>query len=537
MIEKKISFDSVTKNKLLKGVETIAGAVKITLGPKGRNVIVDHIKPEPIITNDGVTIAKEIVLADEFENAGAQILKNACIKTNDIAGDGTTTAMVLAEAIFKEGLKYLTTGANPILLRNGIKKATNKIVEYIQSNSKPVKDLKSICQVATISSGSEEIGNVIAKAYENVGLNGVILIDEGAGLTTSLKLVEGLRVNRGYISPYMCSDQQKLIAEIENPYIFITDKKITNITEILPIIEKVSKASGSLFIIAEDIEGEALTTLILNNMRKTFNCLAIKTPHFGDRRKRVLEDIAIAVGGKFFSGDVYSNFVDVELSDLGRAEKIKANKDSTTIIGAKGDSEEIKNRVESLKEKLKDELNEFDKTVLQQRISNLIGGVALIKVGAFSEVELQENKMRLEDALNATSAGIEEGIVSGGGTALLMAKKFVENQLLNELNGDELLGAKIMLKAVEYPLRQIAKNAGVEDGIIVEKILENDSENFGYNALTNEFCNMLETGIIDPVKVTRTALESAVSVASTLLTTECVIVQDKSKINVGEQVG
>lgn len=537
MIEKKISFNSEAKNKLLSGVETIAGAVKITLGPKGRNVIVDHIKPDPIITNDGVTIAKEIVLADEFENAGAQILKNACVKTNEIAGDGTTTAMVLAEAIYKEGLKYLNTGANPILIRNGIKKATKKIVEYIQDKSKPVKDLKAICQVATISSGSEEVGKIIAKAYECVGLNGVISIDDGASLTTSLKLVEGLRINRGYISPYMCLDQQKLVAEIENPYIFITDKKITNITEILPIIEKVNKNSGSLFIIAEDIEGDALTTLIINNMRKTFNCLAIKTPHFGDRRKRVLEDIAIAVGGKFFSGDIYSNFNDVQLADLGKADKIKTNKDNTTIIGAKGNSEEINKRVEFLKEKLKNELNEFDRTTLQERISNLLGSVALIKVGALSEVEMQENKMRLEDALNSTSSAIEEGIVSGGGTALLSAKKFVEKTLLNKLVGDELLGAKIVLKAVEYPVRQIAKNAGVEDGIIVEKILENDDENFGYNALTNEFCNMLETGILDPVKVTRTALESAVSVASTLLTTDCIIVQDKSKIGIGEQVG
>jgi len=534
MIEKKISVGEECKLNLLKGVEKLAGAVKITLGPKGRNVVVDHIKPEPIVTNDGVTIAKEIVLADEFEDAGAQILKNACIRTNDIAGDGTTTAMVLAEAIFKEGVKYCSTGANPIMLRNGIKKAVNKVVNYLQETCKKVDDNMSICNVATISSGSRETGEIIAKAYEKVGIDGVITIDEGSGLLTSLKIVEGLRINRGYISPYMCSDQQKMIAEIDNPYILITDKKISSINELLPVIEKVSSVGGSLFIIAEDIEGDALTTLVVNNMRKTFNCLAIKTPYFGDRRKKVLEDIAIAVGGTFISNDIYNNFKDITLEDLGRCTKVKADKDNTTIIGASGDKEKIETRVKELKELLKKELNEFDRTTLQQRISNLVGGIALIRVGALSEVEMQENKMRLEDALNATQAAIEEGIVAGGGTALLKAKKFIQNEVETDLVGDELLGAKIVLKAVEFPVRQIAKNAGVDDGIIVEKILGNDNENFGYNALNNEFCDMLENGIIDPVKVTRTAIECASSVASTLLTTDCIVVQDKSKIGVGE---
>lgn len=534
MIEKKISVGEDAKLNLLKGVEKLAGAVKITLGPKGRNVIVDHIKPEPIVTNDGVTIAKEIVLADEFEDAGAQILKNACIRTNDIAGDGTTTAMVLAEQIFKEGVKYCSTGANPIMLRNGIKKAVNKVVDYLQNTSKKVDDNSSICNVATISSGSREIGELIAKAYEEVGLDGVITIDEGNSLVTSLKIVEGLRINRGYISPYMCLDQQKLVAEIENPYILITDKKISNINEILPIIEKVSSVGGSLFIIAEDIEGDALTTLVVNNMRKTFNCIAIKTPYYGDKRKKVLEDIALAVGGTFVSNDIYNNFKDIALEDLGRCGKVKSDKDNTTIIGASGDKAKIDERVKELKEQLKNELNDFDRSTLQARISNLIGGIALIKVGALSEVEMQENKMRLEDALNATQAAIEEGIVAGGGTALLKAKKLIENEVLNKLVGDELLGAKIVLKALEFPVRQIAKNAGVDDGIIVEKIIDNDNENFGYNALNNEFCDMLNCGIIDPVKVTRTALECASSVASTLLTTECIVVQDKSKIGVGE---
>lgn len=537
MIEKKISMGDNAKLNLLKGVEKLADAVKITLGPKGRNVVVDHIKPEPIVTNDGVTIAKEIVLPDEFENAGAQILKNACVRTNDIAGDGTTTAMVLSEAIFKEGIKYLSTGANPIMLRNGIKKATNLIVEYLKTKSQTVKDNKSICQVATISSGSEEIGNLIAEAYEKVGLNGVISIDEGNGISSSLKIVEGLRINRGYISPYMCLDQQKLLAELDNPYILITDKKISNINEILHIIEQVSQQNGSLFIIAEDVEGDALTTLIVNNMRKTFSCLAIKAPHFGDRRKRVLEDISIAVGANFISGDVYNNFKQVGLEDLGRASKVKADKDSAILIGACGDKNAVLERVNLLKESLKNELIEFDKNAIQQRISNLVGGVALIKVGAISEIEMQENKMRLEDALNATQAGIEEGIIAGGGTALLKAKKYVENLIEEQLTGDELLGAKIVLKAVEFPARQIAINAGVDDGIVVEKIMENENENFGYNALTNQFCNMLDDGIIDPTKVTRTALECASSVASTLLTTECVVVQDKTKIGVGEFVG
>ena len=534
MIEKKISVGEDAKLNLLKGVEKIAQAVKITLGPKGRNVVVDHIKPEPIVTNDGVTIAKEIVLADEFEDAGAQIVKNACIKTNDIAGDGTTTAMVLAEAIFKEGVKYCSTGANPIMLRNGIKKAVNNVVDYLHKTSKKVDDNASICNVATISSGSKEVGEIISKAYQEVGIDGVIALDEGGGLVSSLKIVEGLRINRGYISPYMCVDQQKMIAEIENPYILITDKKITSINELLPVVEKVNSVGGNLFIIAEDIEGDALTTLVVNNMRKIFKCLAIKTPYFGERRKKVLEDISIAVNGTFVSNDIYNNFKDVMLEDLGRCAKIKADKDSTTVIGASGDKEKISKRVKELKEQLKLATTDFDKTALQQRISNLIGGVALIKVGAMSEVEMQENKMRLEDALNATQAAIEEGIVSGGGTALLKAKKSIQKKLEDELVGDELLGAKIVLKALEYPVRQIAKNAGVDDGIIVEKILENDNETYGYNALTDEFCDMLNSGIIDPVKVTRTALECASSVASTLLTTECIVVQDKSKIGVGE---
>ena len=533
MREKIIVNGDVARTKLLKGIETLASAVKITLGPKGRNVIVDHVKAEPIITNDGVTIAKEIVLKDEVEDAGAQILRSACVKTNNIAGDGTTTATVLAESIYKEGLKFLATGANPILIRNGIKQAVEKVVEFIHKNSKQVKDNNSICQVATISSGSGETGEILAKAFEAVGEDGVITIEEGNNVVTTLNVVEGLRINRGYISPYMCKDQSLMLAELENPYILVTDKKITNIQEILPIIEKVANAGGSLFIIAEDVEGDALTTLVVNNMRNIFNCVAIKTPYFGERRKRVLDDIALSVGGKYFSQDIYTSLREVELTDLGRCVKIKSDKDSTTIIGAGGDKKCLEARVLELKEKLLKEENQFEKEALEQRISSLNGGIAVLKVGAVSEVEMREKKLRFEDALNATKAAIEEGIVVGGGVALLKAKNCLEEFLLT-LSGDEKLGAMIILKTLEAPIRQIAKNAGVDDGVVVQTILNNSDENYGYDALNNEFCDMFKAGIIDPLKVTRTALETAASVASSLLTTECVSVQNKEKINIPE---
>ena len=536
MIEKIIVQGEEARTRLLRGVETLANAVKITLGPKGRNVIVDHVRNTPIVTNDGVTIAKEIVIPDEIEDTGAQILKGACTKTNDIAGDGTTTATVLAEKIFSEGLKCFTTGANPILLRNGIKKAVNKVVDHIHNMSKSVKDNSAICQVATISSGSAETGAILAKAFEKVGLDGVITIEDGNNMLTTLNIVEGLRINRGYISPYMCQDQSKMIAELENPYILITDKKISSIQEILPVIEKVSNVGGNLFIIAEDIEGDALTTLVINNMRKIFNCVAIKTPYFGDRRKKVLDDIALAVGGKYISGDIFNNFKDVKLEDLGRAGKIKADKENTTIIGAAGDKEKVFERVKELKEKLNDVTTDFDKNTLQQRISNLNGGIAVIKVGAVSELEMREKKLRMEDALNATMAAIDEGIIVGGGVALLKSKKMLDEYIEKNLSGDEKLGALIVLKTLEAPIRQIAKNAGVDDGVVVQTVLKNESESFGYDALNDEFCDMFERGIIDPLKVTRTALETAASVASTLLTTECVVVQDKSKQFIGEPV-
>ncbi len=529
MIEKIVKFGDEARNKLLKGVETLAGAVKITLGPKGRNVVVDHVYMEPLITNDGVTIAKEIVLPDEIEDMGAKIVKGACVRTNDVAGDGTTTSAVLVENIFKEGLKCFTSGANPILLRTGIKKAVDFTVNEIKKHSRPVKDNDAIKQVATISSGSESTGELIAKAFEEVGLDGVITIEEGNNLITSMNVVEGTRINRGYISSYMCQDQTKLIAELDNPYILITDRKISNIQEILPVIEKVAKVGGSLFIIAEDVEGDALTTIVINNMRKTFNCLAIKTPYFGDRRKKVLDDLALTVGAKYITGDIYNNLQDVTLEDLGHCEKVKADKDYTTIIGAKGDKEKIANRVKELREDLKEAKKEFDITVINGRLAQLNGGIALIKVGAFTEIEMREKKLRMEDALNATMAAIDEGIVIGGGVALLRAQKEL-NKFIENLNGDEKLGAMIVSKSLEAPIRQISKNAGVDDGVVVKEILDNENINYGYDALNDVYCDMFEKGIIDPLKVTRTALESAGSVASTLLTTECVVVQDKEKI-------
>ena len=534
MIEKIIVQGEEARKGLLRGVETLANAVKITLGPKGRNVVVDHVRNTPIVTNDGVTIAKEIVIPDEVEDTGAQILKGACTKTNDIAGDGTTTATVLAEKIFSEGLKCFTMGANPILLRNGIKKATLKVVDYIHSISKKVQDNNSISQVAAISSGSSETGEIIAKAFQYVGLDGVITIEDGKNRLTTLKIMEGLRINRGYISPYMCQDQNKMIAELENPYILVTDKKISSIKEILPIVEKVNNIGGSLFIIAEDVEGDALTTLVVNNMRKIFNCIAIKTPYFGDKRKKVLSDIALAVGGKFISGDVFSNFKDVVVEDLGRAEKVKCDKDNTTIIGSKGDKDKVAERILELKEQLKSAQSDFDYSTIQQRISNLNGGIAIIEVGAESELEMREKKLRMEDALNATIAAIDEGIIVGGGTALLRSKKSLDKYIEKELVGDEKLGAMILSKALEAPIRQIAKNAGVDDGVVVQTVVKNESDSFGYDALNDEFCDMFERGIIDPLKVTRTALETAASVASTLLTTECVVVQDKEKKYIGE---
>lgn len=525
---KKIETNEKAREKLLTGVEKLANAVKITLGPKGRNVIVDGIYQTPMITNDGVTIARQIELEDEVEDAGASILRGACVKTNDVAGDGTTTATILAEKIFAEGLKYFNSGANPILLRTGIKKATDFVVDSMQKNVKQVQDNNSICQIATISSGDFATGQLIAKAFEKVGLDGVITIEDGNNVVSTLNISDGTRINRGYISPYMCEDQNKLVAELDKPYILITDRKISHISEILPIIEKVAQAGGCLFIIAEDVEGDALTTLVVNNMRKIFKCLAIKTPYFADRRKKVLDDLALLTGAKFVSADIYNNFNDLTIEDLGRCEKVKADKDQTMIIGACGEKSKIDERIEKLKKELSQTIEDFDKTVILGRLSCLTGGIARIKVGATTEIEMREKKLRMEDALNATQSAIEQGIVVGGGVALLRAKPSLDDYI-DSLSGDEKLGAMIVSSALEIPLRQIAKNAGVDDGVVVNEVLKNGSPHYGYDALNNKFCDMFESGIIDPFKVTKTALESASSVASTLLTTECVIVGDRSK--------
>ncbi len=517
----KILMGDEAKAKLLSGISTLSNAVKITLGPKGRNVVMGR-ETNSFITNDGVTIAQGIKLKDEVENTAVELLREACIKTNDIAGDGTTTATILAEKIFSEGLKSCNIGANPILLRNGIKKAVNFVVKEIKKMSKPIKDNNSICQIAKISAGNEETGKLIAKAFEMVGKEGIITIEEGKNILDSLTVVEGVRVNRGYVSPYMCTNQMRSIAEIDNPYILITDKKISNINEILPIMDKVNKVGGSLFIIADDVEGDALTTMVINNMRNVFRCLAVKAPNYGDRRKKVLDDIALTVGAKFVAADFYNNFNDITLEDLGHASKVKADKEMATIIGAKGNKELIKARIKELKEKLEYTTAPFDRMTLQDRIAMLNGGIAVIKVGAISEVEMKEKKLRMEDALNATLSAIDEGVIAGGGVALLRTKKMLE-KYINELKDDEKVGATIILHTLEAPIRQIAKNAGVDDGVIVQTVLANENVNFGYDALNNQFCDMLETGIIDPVKVTRIALETAASVASTLLTTECVV--------------
>lgn len=534
-MKKIIEHGDIAREKLLTGVEKLAKSVKVTLGPKGRNVVLARGNvASPMITNDGVTIAREIELRDEIEDLGARIIKETCTKTNDMAGDGTTTATVLAEKIFSEGLKNFVAGANPIPLREGIKKSIKVVVDEIKSHAKPIKDNTSILQIASISAGSEEVGKIISQAFECVGPDGVITIEEGKNIYTSLEIVEGMRINRGYISPYMCADHSRMVAELTNPYIFITDKKISTVNEILPVIEKVANVGGSLLIIAEDIEGEALTTLVVNNMRKIFNCIGVKAPFFAERRKLVLDDIAMSTNAKFFSSDLYNSFKDVTLEDLGRAKKVKVDRDTTIIIGAEGDKEQIKDRIALLKNELAVANNAFDIETLQGRISRLNGGVAMIKVGAISEIEMREKKLRIEDALNATKSAIDEGVVAGGGVALLKAKP-VLSEYIDTLSGDEKVGAMVVLKALESPIRQIAINAGVDDGVVVREV-ENGNEQYGYNAKENVFCDMFEHGIIDPVKVTRIALETAGSVASTLLTTECVVAYDESIKEVGPEI-
>ncbi len=519
---KQIKYGDDARKALENGVNILADTVKITLGPKGRNVVLDKKYGAPLITNDGVTIAKEIELEDAFENMGAQLVKEVSIKTNDVAGDGTTTAVVLAQAIIKEGLKNLAAGANPIILKKGIAKAVETTVEELKSISQPVTDKTSIAQVASISAGDEEIGNLISEAMDKVGKDGVITIQESKTMKTELTTVDGMQFDRGYASAYMVTNTDKMEAVYDNPVILITDKKISSIQEILPIIEPIAQQGQKLLIIADDVEGDALAALVVNKLKGVFNCVAVKAPGFGDRRKAMLEDIAILTGGQVISTDLGIEFKNVRLDMLGRATQIKVDKDNTTIIGGNGNPDEIKARVNAIKAQIDVTTSDYDKEKLQERLAKLSGGVAVINVGAATEVEMKEKKLRIEDALAATKAAVEEGIVPGGGTALLSAIPAVK-KLIKTLNGEEKTGAEIILKAIEEPIRQIAKNAGLDGSVILGDILRKNNKYYGFDAYKNKYCNMVEAGIIDPTKVTRSALENAASVASVLLTTESIV--------------
>ena len=519
---KQIKYGDEARKALEKGVNVIADTVKITLGPKGRNVVLDKKFGAPLITNDGVTIAKEIELEDPFENMGAQLVKEVSTKTNDVAGDGTTTAMLLAQAIIREGLKNLAAGANPIILKKGIAVAVDTAVEKIKSISKPVESKLAISQVASISAGDEKIGELIANAMEIVGKDGVITVEEGKSMTTELSTVEGMQFDRGYASAYMVTNTEKMEAVLDNPYILITDKKISSLQEILPIIEPIAQQGARLLIIAEDVEGDALAALIVNKLKGVLNCVAVKAPGFGDRRKAMLEDIAILTGGTVISSDLGYEFKDVTTDMLGRAAQVKVDKDNTTIIDGAGDKENIKARVASIKAQIAETTSEYDKEKLQERLAKLAGGVAVVNVGAATEVEMKEKKLRIEDALSATRAAVEEGIVPGGGVTLLSCIPEI-TKLVNKLEGDEKTGAKIVLKAIEEPVRQIAKNAGLDGSVIVSNILNSKKPNYGFDALKDEYTDMVASGIIDPTKVTRSALQNAASVAATLLTTESIV--------------
>ncbi|WP_294352065.1 chaperonin GroEL [uncultured Clostridium sp.] len=517
---KTLKFGEDARRSMQVGVDKLADTVKVTLGPKGRNVVLDKKFGSPLITNDGVSIAREIELEDPYENMGAQLVKEVATKTNDVAGDGTTTATLLAQAIIREGLKNVTAGANPMLLRNGIKKAVDKAVEEIKAISKPVEGKEDIARVAAISASDEEIGKLIADAMEKVGNEGVITIEESKSMGTELDVVEGMQFDRGYVSPYMSTDTEKMEANLDNPLILITDKKISNIQEILPILEQIVQAGKKLLIIAEDIEGEAMATLVVNKLRGTFTCVAVKAPGFGDRRKEMLQDIAILTGGQVISEELGRDLKEVTIDMLGQAESVKVTKENTTIVNGKGSSEDIKDRVSLIKTQIEETTSEFDKEKLQERLAKLSGGVAVIKVGAATETELKERKLRIEDALNATKAAVEEGIVPGGGTAYINAIKEV-SKLTSDVQ-DSQVGINIIVRALEEPMRQIATNAGVEGSVIIEKI-KNSEVGIGYDALNGEYKEMIKNGIVDPTKVTRSALQNAASVASTFLTTEAAV--------------
>lgn len=523
---KQIIYGEDARKSLQNGIDKLADTVKITLGPKGRNVVLDKKFGSPLITNDGVTIAKEIDLEDPFENMGAQLVKEVSTKTNDAAGDGTTTATLLAQAIVREGMKNVTAGANPMILKKGIEKAVDASVAEIKKNSRAVANNDEIARVAAVSSGSDVVGKLIAEAMEKVSADGVITIEESKTAETYSEVVEGMQFDRGYISPYMATDGDKMIADLDEPYILITDKKISVIQDLLPLLEQIVKTGSKLLIIAEDIEGEALTTLILNKLRGTFNCVAVKAPGFGDRRKEMLQDIAILTGGQVITSDLGLELQDATMEMLGRAKQVKVSKENTIIVDGMGGADAIKDRVSQIRTAIEETTSEFDKEKLQERLAKLAGGVAVIKVGAATEIEMKEKKLRIEDALAATKAAVEEGIVAGGGTALINTMAAVE-KLADSLDGDEKTGAKIVLRSLEEPVRQIAANAGLEGSVIIDNIKRNGSLGYGFDAYKEEYVDMISAGIIDPAKVTRSALQNAASVAAMVLTTESLVTDVK----------
>ena len=522
---KEIKFGVEARSALEAGVNKLADTVRVTLGPKGRNVVLDKSFGAPLITNDGVTIAKEVELEDAFENMGAQLVKEVATKTNDVAGDGTTTATVLAQAMINEGMKNLAAGANPIILRKGMKKATETAVDSIRSMSSKLSGKEQIAKVAAISAGDEQVGEMVADAMEKVTGDGVITIEESKTMKTELDMVEGMQFDRGYLSAYMATNMDKMEAELDNPYILITDKKISNIQEILPLLEQVVQASARLLIIAEDVEGEALSTLVINKLRGTFNVVAVKAPGYGDRRKEMLKDIAILTGGQVISEELGLDLKETTMDQLGRAKSVKVQKENTIIVDGEGDKAEIEARIAQIKNQIEETTSDFDREKLQERLAKLAGGVAVVRVGAATETEMQEAKLRMEDALAATRAAVEEGIIAGGGSAYIHASKEVA-KMAASLEGDEKTGANIILKALEAPLRRIAENAGLEGSVIIDKV-RSEEPGFGFNALTEEYVNMVDNGILDPAKVTRSALQNATSVASTLLTTESVVAHIK----------
>ena len=519
---KQIVYGEEARKALLSGIDQLANTVKVTMGPKGRNVVLGKKFGSPLITNDGVTIAKDVELEDAFENMGAQLVREVATKTNDIAGDGTTTATLLAQAIVHEGLKNVSAGANPMVMRKGMEKAVETAIETIKANSETIKGSDDIARVGAVSSGDESVGKLIAEAMDKVGASGVITIEESKTAETGLEVVEGMQFDRGYISPYMVTDTDKMEAVIDDPYILITDKKISSIQEILPLLEQIVKTGKKLVIIAEDVEGDALATLLVNRLRGNFTCVCVKAPGFGDRRKEMLKDIAILTGGTYISSELNMNLPDTQITDLGTARQIKVTKDNTVIVDGAGDANEIKARIAEIKNTISVTTSDYDKEKLQERLAKLSGGVAVIKVGAQTEVAMKEQKLRVEDALNATRAAVEEGIVAGGGTAYVNAIPAVE-KLVAKLSGDEKTGAQIIARALQAPIRQIAENAGVDGSIVYDKIRSSRKVGYGYNAYSETYCDMIPSGIVDPTKVTRTALENAASIASCVLTTESLV--------------